>query len=201
MRSIRFAPAALIGVLALAGCAQPPTHEVDAAKHALEEARKAQAPQYAPDAWSAAQQAQDRLDAELDAQRDRFVLLRSYGEALTRASAAAAAADAAKEAAGTAMQKAKDDATQKMSDARAEVESVKRALAGAPRGKGTEADLASMKSDAGSAESRLQEMQAAFDSGNYLDAAAKADSVIATCHNLEDEIKRAEEARHSGRRT
>lgn len=201
MRFNVMAASTLIGLLVVAGCAQPPTQAVDAARSAIDEAKKAHADQYAPDAWNAALQAKDRLDAELDAQNNRFVLVRSYGQSTTLANAALTTANEAKNAAETGMQKAKDDATAKMADARAALDALQRAVATAPRGKGTEADLTSLKSDAGSVESTLKDMQAAFDAGNYLDASAKADAALATCHNLEAEIQKASAARHSAHRT
>ena len=60
-----------------AGCSDPPTARVDAAK-ARVAALAAEAETYAPAAYAEAQQAVARLDAELAEQAGGFALFRSY---------------------------------------------------------------------------------------------------------------------------
>ena len=85
--------ATLILTLALAGCAQSPVAEIDGAKQALDRARDAQAPDYAPEAWNAANDAQSRLDAELDAQKNKTALFRSYSKSKDLAAEVKSAAE------------------------------------------------------------------------------------------------------------
>ena len=67
-----------IAVVALAvGCAKPPQAEIDAAKAALESAR-AEASEYAPEAFSAAEDAMANLETELKTQEEKFALMRRY---------------------------------------------------------------------------------------------------------------------------
>jgi hypothetical protein len=71
------------------------------------------------------------------------------------------------------------------------------AVTTAPKGKGTEADLASMKSDAGSLDDTLAEMQKAFDDGNYNEAKAKAQAAIDAAKRIQSEIENAKSQRHA----
>src|SRR5262245_29144780 len=92
MKLTRLSLIAALG-LALAGCSQAHTADVDAAKKSLEEARQAQAPEYAPQAWTAAQDADAKLQVELDAQQKRWAPLRSYTVAKQLAADTKTAAD------------------------------------------------------------------------------------------------------------
>src|SRR3970282_1793010 len=79
-----------------AGCAQPPTAEVDAAR-AKVKAIAAEAAAFAPDAYKAAQDAVAQLDAETRAQAEKFALTRSYARVSELAAAAGTAADRAQQ--------------------------------------------------------------------------------------------------------
>lgn len=184
----------------LTGCAQVPQQDLDAAKSAMQEAKNAQASDYAPDSWKTATDVDAKLDAELHAQEEKNILFRSYSGARELATEVKQSANRAKEDATTAKQKAKDDATAAMAQAREECDRQKQALASAPEGKGTHADLASLRSDSSSIESTLQEMQQAFEAGDYLGAKAKAEAAISAAKQIEDEIEKARSLRRSTRR-
>lgn len=183
-----------VGLL-LAGCAQPPNVDIDAAKHAMDEARQAQASDYAPQSWTAAQDAETKLQAELDAQQQRFAAIRSYTVARQLALDAKTAADKSRDEAVAGKEKAKTDAQTMMAQAREEVSKAKSAVDTAPRGKGTEADLASLKSDAGSIDDTLADMQRSFDAGNYNDVKTKAQAAIDAAKKIEDEVAQAKASR------
>jgi len=183
--------------LALAGCAQSPVAEIDGAKQALDRARDAQAPDYAPDAWTAANDAQTRLDAELDAQQHRNSLFRSYTKAKELASEVKSSAERATELAASGKEKAKTEAATLMSQARDEYSLADKALTSAPRGKGTEADLASLKGNVTSIDGTLAEMQRAFDAGDYLTAKTKAQAAIDASRDIVKEIEAAKAQRRA----
>ncbi len=65
----------------LAACAQAPQPQIDAANSALEAARAAEAADYAPEAWTLAQDALNSAMNEVTAQNEKFALLRSYDQA------------------------------------------------------------------------------------------------------------------------
>jgi hypothetical protein len=179
----------------LAGCAQVPQADVDAARKALDDAKTAQAPDYAPEAWNAANDAQAQLDTELKAQENRNALFRSYGKAKTLADQAKTEAEQAGQAAATAKEQAKTEVAALIKQAHDEYDTAQQAIASAPKGKGTEADLASMKSDATTIETTLADVQKAFDAGDYLTAKSKAEAAISSAQQIEREIENAKAQR------
>jgi len=187
---------AVIG-LVLAGCSQPPTADVDAAKKAIDEARQAQAAEYAQPSWTAAQDAEAKLDIELDTQQRRWSAMRSYTTARQLALDTKTAAERSRDEALAGQAQAKTEATTLMEQARDEVSKAHALVASAPRGKGTEADLASLKTDAASIDDALADMQKAFDNGHYTDAKAKAQSAIDAARKIEAEIEKAKAERRA----
>jgi hypothetical protein len=183
--------------LVLAGCAQAPNADIDAATHAVDEARQAQAAEYAPQSWAAAQDAQSKLQAELDAQKDRWSMMRTYTVARQLAQDTKSAADRSRDEAIAGKETAKNDASTMMAQAREEVTRAQTAVTTAPKGKGTEADLASLKSDAGTIDGTLAEMQKAFDDGNYNEAKAKAQAAIDAAKRIQSEVENAKSQRHA----
>jgi hypothetical protein len=178
MKAARIGWVAVLG-LVLAGCAQAPSADIDAANHALDEARQTQAADYAPQSWTAAQDAQSKLQIELDAQEQRWSALRTYTVARQLAQDTKAAAERSRD------------------EAREEVGRANVAVTTAPRGKGTEADLASLKSDAASIDQTLVEMQKAFDEGNYNDAKTKAQAAIDAAKKIQSEVEQAKSQRRA----
>jgi hypothetical protein len=196
MKLTRLSLIAALG-LALAGCSQAPTADVDAAKHAMEEARQAQAPEYAPQAWTAAQDADAKLQAELDAQQKRWAPLRSYTVAKQLAADEKSAAERSMSEAATAKETMKTEVSTLMAQARDEAAKAHAAVDTAPKGKGTEADLASMKTDATSIDDTLTQMQTAFDAGNYIDAKTKAQAAIDAAKRIQGEVEAAKAGRRA----
>jgi TonB family protein len=91
--AVRFCAIVLGLAVAVAGCASPPSADIDAAKAAVEKATAAQASQYAPDSLKAAEDALAALDAEVKAQEAKWFA--SYDKAATLAAAAKAAGEKA----------------------------------------------------------------------------------------------------------
>jgi len=89
----RFCAMALGLAVTVAGCASPPSADIDAARAAVEKATAAQASQYAPDSLKAAEDALAALDAELKAQEAKWFA--SYDKAATLATAAKTAGEKA----------------------------------------------------------------------------------------------------------
>lgn len=183
--------------LVLAGCAQPPAADIDAAKLALDEARQAQAAEYAQQSWTTAQDAESKLELELDAQERRWSAMRSYTTARQLAQDTKAAAERSRDEAIAGKDKAKTEVSTLMAAARDEVGRAHAAVASAPKGKGTEADLASLRSDTSSLDDTLAEMQKLFDGGQYNEAKVKAQAAIDAAKQVEAEIEKAKGQRRS----
>jgi len=187
----------MILVLGLAvtmvACATPPTADIDAVKTAISGADAAGAAEYAADSLKAAQDAQAALDAELKAQEGNW--MKSYDKAKTLAAAAKAAGEKATTDATAGKEKAKADATQGIADAKAALTAAQALLAKAPKGKGTAADLAAMKTDLETAATTITEAEAALGSVKYLDAKAKAASAKAAADKVTADVEAAKAAK------
>lgn len=167
---------ALVAAVALAGCAKPPQEAIAAGEQAQQAAQAAGAPEYAPDAMNAVIEAKAALDAELAAQGEKMSLTRSYTHAGELAAAYQTAAEQASAAATAGMEQAKQEATTLIADGRIALDEAAALLASAPRGKGSAADLAALRTDLDAAGATLTEADTALASGMYLDARAKATS-------------------------
>ena len=185
----------LLSIAALVGCDKPPQEDVASADQAMNAARAAEAPDYAQEAWGAAESHRQQLQAELDSQQKAFAFSRSYDKARTLATETTELAEKAAAEAATGKEHARQQAADAIARAGQLKEEVDQLLEKAPRGKGTQADLATLKSDAGSTEASLGEAQAAYDGGSYLDAHKRAESVLLKLEGIKAEIERARQVR------
>jgi len=158
----------------VSGCGTPPAAEIDAAKTAITNAGMAGASEYAAPSLTAAQDAQAALDAELKAQEGKW--FKSFDKAKELAAAAKAAGEKATADAAAGKEKAKADATQAIADAKTALTEAQALLAKAPKGKGSAADIAAMKTDLATAATTITEAETALGNVMYLDAKTKAES-------------------------
>ena len=186
--------------LTTVACATPPQAQVDQATAALNEAATAQASEYAPDSFSAAKDAQAKLDAELKAQEGSFALTRSYGEAKKLATAATEAARKAAQDAVRQKAIAQKEASTAVADARTAIQDAEAALTGAPKGKGSKADLEALKSDLAAATSTLGEAEGSLKAERYADVKAKAAAAKEKATAVKSAVDQAIQARKGGRR-
>lgn len=183
---------ALLALVALAGCASVPTEEVASADEAMEVARAAEAPDYAPEAWAAVEDHREQLETELAAQQEEFTLTRSYERARTLATETKELAEQAATAARSGKEKAAEDAAAAIAEATRLREEVEQLLEHAPRGKDATADLAVLSSDAGSTASTIEEAQRSYDAGEYLDAQVKAEEARRVLEDIKSQIDNAQ---------
>lgn len=201
MKTTVSALAVIVGAtLLLAGCAQPPTQAVDAARAALETARTSEAADYAPESLQAADDAVAALDAELKAQSEAFALTRSYKKATELAAAATTAAEKATTDAEAGREAAMNQASALRDEVAASLVQTTEMIAKAPKGKGTQADIEAMKADVASVESGLADFDAAFSAGRYKEAVAKAEASRETLNRIQADIQAAIDAKAAGRR-
>jgi len=191
---------ALAGVALLSvACAKEPTEALTAARTALEAAKTAGAADYAPAALAEAETAASALEAELKAQAEKFALTRSYTRAGELAAALTTAADQAAAAAATGKEQMKAEATTLIEGVRGGIDAAREALAKAPKGKGSAADLEAMAGDVTGVESALGEMDAAMAAGSYKDAKVKAEAAKATLDKVVADVQAAIDARKGKR--
>jgi hypothetical protein len=191
MKRILLLPVIAGMALMSVSCAKEPTENLNAAKSALAAAKTAGAADYAPQAMAAAETAQAALEAELKAQTEKLGLTRSYAKATELAAAATAAADAAAAQAVTGKEMAKAEAIALVAGVRTAIDTAKQALAKAPKGKGSAADLEAMKSDVAGVETSLADIDATVAAGRYKDAKVKAEAAKQTLDKIVADVQTA----------
>jgi hypothetical protein len=184
-------------LIALAGCAQAPQQAIDGANAALEAARTAEAPEYAPAAWQLAQDSLSSAMTEVQAQNDKFALMRSYDEATQLLDKATQSANAAAAEAATAREEAKQRAEAVLAEAQAALDAAVAALATAPKGKGTEADLMAMKAEIEAMTASLATAREAAAGGKYLVAESSAQSIRDQANQIVADIEQAKGKRRA----
>jgi hypothetical protein len=175
--------------LALSACADPPELEIQSARSALNSAEAVEASEYAPESLAAAEAAQRALDTELATQEEKFAMFRDYEESLRLAAEAQAAAARAAAEAETGKQQVRREAEELLAQARSIIDEASTMLQTAPRGKGSEVDLAVMQADISGASAVLAEVERSLAAGRYLEAKSRAESALATAQGVKDQVQ------------
>jgi hypothetical protein len=181
----------MIAVLGLLACAKPPQADIDAAKASLETAKTAEADIYAPESLKAAEDAISAVQTEVDAQAAKFALFRSYEKTKELVAAAKTAADKAKTDADTKKAEVKNEATQLIEAAKAELAAAQDLMKKAPKGKGSKADIEALQGDLNTVQPMIDDAQASFNAGKFMDAKNKAMSAKDKGTSVKDAITKA----------
>ena len=164
---------------ALVGCAKPPQQSIDQAQAALNQAQQVQASDYAPDAWSQAQQSMNAAMAEVEAQKAKFAPLRSYKNATRLIQTAQEEAAQAEQAAVAGKQQAKSDAEGAMAGAQASLDQAQQLLDEMSkcrrRPKGFASDLQLLRGNVDGLAQQMTDVQSAMSGESYLEAKSLAD--------------------------
>jgi Domain of unknown function (DUF4398) len=167
----------LVSALGLAGCGGPPQEEAQTAEAALAEAREAGAASYAPEPYGKAEEIFSQAKTEMEIQKGKFVLMRSYGRAKQLLRQAESEAAKAKTEAASGRLQARSEAQTAIEDARSALTAAISAVASAPAGKDSRSDLAILRGDLEVLKGTLAEAGAAQESGDYATALEKAGKV------------------------
>jgi hypothetical protein len=167
----------LVSALSLAACGGPPQEEIQAAESALSEARAAGADRYAPEAYGKAEETLAQANAEVEVQKGKFVLMRSYGRGKQLLRQAAADAGTAKTEAAAGRVQARGEAEATIASARTALDAAIAAVASAPAGKDSRGDLQIMKGDLEALKGILSQAEAAQGSEDYATALERAGKV------------------------
>lgn len=150
-------PWLLLGLAALAaGCAEPPTAAVDAAKQGLQ-ALSGEAATYASDAYATAQDAVADLDAELATQEGTFALMRSYDRTNELVSAVEAATGRVRQAIDAERQRLRAEANGLVADAEGAVAEARQTIEGLPEEELEEGQVAAWEADLNGVSASLEE--------------------------------------------
>lgn len=176
----------LMTCLLLTGCAEQPVPQLDAAIHALEDARMSGAEEYAIEIFTEAEAAYLQAKEELDQQRDRLQLFRDYQPATTMLAKVLTSAAQAKMEAIANREEAKANAQAALAFARQHLQDV-RSLLGEPSipatGRG-EFDQLTLAFHA--AETLLAETESIMTEENFI-------AVMTTAHSVESFATRIQE--------
>ncbi|HSL17078.1 MAG TPA: hypothetical protein VLB51_04155 [Methylomirabilota bacterium] len=173
MRST-IAVAAVAALSILTGCSEPPQAEIDAVKASVQSAEAADAATYAPAELEAAREAERAAVAEVEAQKAKFVLSRSYEQATGMLADAAAKADDARVAAVTNREEAMaaaNDAVEALTGQLTAVEADLAALGSCRRApKGFAQDLELMRGKVEALSAQVAELEAQVAAERFLEA-------------------------------
>lgn len=168
---------AMVPILLLsAACAKAPTEKVTAAEKAVNDARTAGAPKYAPEEFAKLESALTNAKNEVAEQDAKFGFLRDYEKA--EQSLAATQTEATRVSAETAKRKeeAKAAAVQAQQAAQSAVTTAQDLVSKAPLGK-DRAALEAIKADIDGLATSLPDIQKTIDAEDYQAAQAKAKAV------------------------
>jgi hypothetical protein len=174
----------------MAGCAQPPTDQINAAEQAVKDAQQSGAATYLPDDYAKIEGQIEALKAEVAEQDGKFALLRDYGKVQELAATAKTEAERVKTEAVKKMEEAKFAATQAHQAAQEAVKATLELVAHAPAGK-DRAALESIKTDADALKASLNEVQMMMDKSDFLGAQTKAKAIQEKSQAVSREIEAA----------
>ncbi len=174
----------------IAGCAQPPTDQINAAEQAVKDAQASGAATYVANDYAKVEGLIGALKMEVSDQDAKFALLRDYGKAEQLAAAAKAEGERVKTEAIKKMEEAKAAAMQAHQVAQEAVKSTLALVAKAPAGK-DRAALESIKTDAEALKASLNEVQMMIDKADYLGAQTKAKAIQDKSQSVSHEIETA----------
>ncbi len=192
MRAISLFVAAAV----LAGCDDPPTAELDAAKQALDAARDIDAERFAASEYSAAQRAYSEAEATTSTEAERFFLFKDFEQARSQIADAKSKAMQAESAARAEKKRQKESAEAVIAAARDAVSAAYTSLEEAPSGKGTEVDIEELRAELSTAEADLDAAEAALNSENFSEAESLAESADQKSTEIADGVMVAVDKYH-----
>lgn len=189
----------VVPVLLLAtACTKAPTEKVTAAEKAVDDARAAGAPKYAPEEFAKLESALTNAKSEVAEQDAKFGLLRDYEKA--EQGLTVAQTEATRVSAETAKRKeeAKTGAVQAQQAAQIAVTTAQQLVAKAPIGK-DRAALEAIKADIDGLAASLPDIQKTLDAEDYQAAQAKAKAVQDKSQAVSAELESALAKVHSAK--
>jgi hypothetical protein len=181
----------ICALLLMVGCAKAPEQEIQIANTAMEMAKSAEAEAYATDVYRMAMDTLNAAEAAKQAADAKFSLFRSYGKSKELYARAEVLAKEAQTEAEAGKERVKAEVTDMLTQAKQALDNTSAALAKAPRGKGSKADIELIKNDLAAATTKYDEAQMDFDAGKYIAARTKLEAVMQKAQSLSEEIAKA----------
>ena len=186
--SLLLALALIIGV---AGCSSAPEVQMKASEDAMQKAALGEAEQYAPETYMMAMDSLNAAKAEKQDQDGKFALFRKYGKSEEMYAAAQRLAEQAFAEAEATKEEVRVENLALVATIDTLLANVNKAVAGAPKGKGTRADLALIKSDLTTIEQSFKDAVAENEAGKYMNAKVKFQSVQDQLNRIKGELDAA----------
>ena len=186
-----------VAVAVLAGCDDPPTAELDAAKQALDAAQDIGAEHFAANEYSAAQRAYSEAETTTNTEAERFFLFKNFEQARAQIADAKSKAMQAESAAEAEKKRQREAAEAVIAAARDAIAAAYTSLEEAPAGKGTEADIEELRAELSTADADLDAADAAVDSENFSDAESLAESADQKATEVADGVMVAVDKYHA----
>jgi hypothetical protein len=191
-RSILLSIAALAGMMIMfTSCAKVPEAEMANAKAAVEAAKAAEADRYVPQEYRAINDSLNTAMTEVENQKSKFVLFRSYKKVTAKLNNLVTQANTVKENAGIRKEQVKAEAQQTLAEATTLVGEVKELILKAPKGKEGKEALEAIQSDLALVEASLAEVNTLLTSGDYLTALDKVKASKEKAGSLKTELEDA----------
>ncbi len=175
----------------LAGCAEAPKQAIDAANAAMEAAKAAEADRYSPDLFNAAKDSLNSAMAEVENQNAKFALMRNYGHAQQLLDSAVGSFNSAKDAAAANKEAVRVEADTLAKALVAGIETAKKLMTKAPRGKEGKAALEMIQNDINAVEASVAEINTTMASGDFIAARDKAKASLAKINSIVEELNQA----------
>lgn len=184
-----------ISLIVMAGCSKPPEAEMAAAQSALNNAKAAEAEQYAPQAFRMLSDSLNAANAKKTEQDGKFALFRSYGESKAMFERVAAMSTDVVNQANAEKERVKAEVTTMMGEIKGMLDSAMVLLDKAPKGKDNKAELELIKNDLTNLGSEWTVAEGDFNGGKYLVARTKFESIKSRIASITAEICKAYEAK------
>ena len=182
---------AALALFLVAGCSKAPEAEMQNADTAVQAAVTAEAEQYAPQSYQIAMDTLNAAKAAKTEQDSKFALFRSYGKSKQMFIAAQALSEKATTDAQAEKERVRQEVMGMMTQVQAVIDNATVALAKAPRGKGSKADIELIKADLDAVNSGFAAAKADFDGGKFLAAKAKFEAVANKAQGIIAQIEAA----------
>ena len=192
-RSICIGVVLLLGLVVMVGCAKPPTQEMQAASAAVEKARSAEAEKYATPEFRALRDSLSAMTAEVERQKSRFFIVRSYKKATAMTQTVNSLAGQVEQKAIENKAQLKRESEELLAQAQAAVDSAVAALESAPVGKDTKADIEQLKADLAGLQASLPEVRNAHAQEDFTGAKSKSQGIVSGAENIKMQVQAAVE--------
>lgn len=172
-------------------CAKLPEMEITNAKAAVEAAKAAEADRYVPAEYKALNDSLNVAMTEIETQKGKFVLFRSYKNATNQLNNVITQSNTVKENAGIRKEEVKAEAQTVLAEATTLVEEVKALILKAPKGKEGKEALEAIQNDLALVEASMAEVTTLINNGDYLTALDKVKAASNKAASLKAELEEA----------